>query len=260
MRSAEIRKMGGDHSGLPPDILPRPPTGKSFSDPKPISRPAEPVFRLALPHGQSVFLCPRHPHHVFRCSRPWFPPPLRPQPRRPNVDNIFFLQTRHYKKAHHQDIDGGPASSFVDLPVVGRLCSFLVDPFVFRPFFALGRALPLLRLFAHACPCGPPVPRRAVPGVPRLCRPAGCPCGLALCRGCPLCRLRRLCPRAVPAVSPVPRAVGAPGWPRRSCGAAPPRPPTIWADRPQVGREEHAPRSPCPAAGRRCAPFGAPLG
>jgi hypothetical protein len=106
-------KMGGYQLMVAADIL-RGRYRESFSDPKPIPAGKSQVFRFALPSANHVFL-PGH-RIMVQVQSTWFP--LYDRNPQTYVDNIFFAKPGDYKKATIKIFDGGPASSFVDLPVV----------------------------------------------------------------------------------------------------------------------------------------------
>jgi putative CocE/NonD family hydrolase len=106
-------KMGGYQLMVAADIL-RGRYRESFSDPKPIPAGKSQVFRFALPTANHVFL-PGH-RIMVQVQSTWFP--LYDRNPQTYVDNIFFAKPDDYKKATIKIFDGGPASSFVDLPVV----------------------------------------------------------------------------------------------------------------------------------------------
>jgi uncharacterized protein len=106
-------KMGGYQLMVAADIL-RGRYRESFSDPKPIPAGRSQVFRFALPNANHVFL-PGH-RIMVQVQSSWFP--LYDRNPQTFVDNIFFAKPGDYKKATIKIFDGGPASSFVDLPVV----------------------------------------------------------------------------------------------------------------------------------------------
>ena len=106
-------KMGGYQLMVAADIL-RGRYRESFSDPKPIPAGKSQVFRFALPTANHVFL-PGH-RIMVQVQSTWFP--LYDRNPQTYVDNIFFAKPGDYKKATIKIFDGGPASSFVDLPVV----------------------------------------------------------------------------------------------------------------------------------------------
>jgi putative CocE/NonD family hydrolase len=109
-------KMGGYQLMVAADIL-RGRYRESFSDPKPIPAGKSQVFRFALPNANHVFL-PGH-RIMVQVQSSWFP--LYDRNPQTFVDNIFFAKPGDYKKATIKIFDGGPASSFVDLPVVEGL-------------------------------------------------------------------------------------------------------------------------------------------
>jgi putative CocE/NonD family hydrolase len=106
-------KMGGYQLMVAADIL-RGRYRDSFSDPKPIPAGKSQVFRFALPTANHVFL-PGH-RIMVQVQSTWFP--IYDRNPQTYVDNIFFAKPGDYKKATIKLFDGGPASSFVDLPVV----------------------------------------------------------------------------------------------------------------------------------------------
>jgi putative CocE/NonD family hydrolase len=109
-------KMGGYQLMVAADIL-RGRYRESFSDPKPIPAGKSQVFRFALPNANHVFL-PGH-RIMVQVQSSWFP--LYDRNPQTYVDNIFFAKPGDYKKATIKIFDGGPVSSFVDLPVVEGL-------------------------------------------------------------------------------------------------------------------------------------------
>ena len=109
-------KMGGYQLMVAADIL-RGRYRESFSDPKPIPAGKSQVFRFALPNANHVFL--RGHRIMVQVQSSWFP--LYDRNPQTFVDNIFFAKPGDYKKATIKIFDGGPASSFVDLPVVEGL-------------------------------------------------------------------------------------------------------------------------------------------
>jgi putative CocE/NonD family hydrolase len=109
-------KMGGYQLMVSADIL-RGRYRESFSKPTPIPADKKQVFRFALPTANHVFL-PGH-RIMIQVQSTWFPVYERnPQTY---VDNIFFAKSAEFKKATIKVFDGGPAASFVDLPVVDGL-------------------------------------------------------------------------------------------------------------------------------------------
>jgi predicted acyl esterase len=106
-------KMGGYQLMVAADIL-RGRYRESFSDPKPIPAGKSQVFRFALPTANHVFLSG---HRIMvQVQSTWFP--IYDRNPQTYVENIFFAKPGDYKKATIKIFDGGPASSFVDLPVV----------------------------------------------------------------------------------------------------------------------------------------------
>jgi putative CocE/NonD family hydrolase len=109
-------KMGGYQLMVSADIL-RGRYRESFSAPKPIPAGKSQVFRFPLPTANHVFL-PGH-RIMVQVQSSWFP--IYDRNPQTYVDNIFFAKPGDYKKATIKIFDGGPAASFVDLPVVEGL-------------------------------------------------------------------------------------------------------------------------------------------
>ena len=106
-------QMGGYQLMVSADIL-RGRYRDSFSHPTPIPAGRKQTFRFSLPTANHVFL-PGH-RIMVQVQSSWFPVYERnPQTY---VDNIFFATAGDYKKATIDVFDGGPAASFVELPVV----------------------------------------------------------------------------------------------------------------------------------------------
>jgi putative CocE/NonD family hydrolase len=108
-------KMGGYQLMISADIL-RGRYRESFSTPKPIPADKSQVFRFALPTANHVFL-PGH-RIMVQVQSTWFP--IYDRNPQTYVDNIFLAKSGDYKKATIKVFEGGPTSSFVDLPVAER--------------------------------------------------------------------------------------------------------------------------------------------
>jgi hypothetical protein len=106
-------KMGGYELMVAADIL-RGRYRESFSDPKPIPAGKSQLFRFALPTANHVFL-PGH-RIMVQIQSTWFP--LYDRNPQTYVDNIFFAKPADYRKATIKVFDGGPAASFIELPMV----------------------------------------------------------------------------------------------------------------------------------------------
>ena len=105
-------KMGGYQLMVSADIL-RGRYRDSFSRPTPIPAGRKQTFRFSLPSANHVFL-PGH-RIMIQVQSSWFPVYERnPQTY---VENIFYAKPGDYKKATVEVFDGGPAASFVELPV-----------------------------------------------------------------------------------------------------------------------------------------------
>jgi putative CocE/NonD family hydrolase len=105
-------KLGGYQLMVAADIL-RGRYRESFSDPKPIPPGKSQVYRFALPTSNHVFL-PGH-RIMVQVQSSWFP--LYDRNPQTYVPNIFFAKAADYRKATIQIFDGGPLSSFIELPV-----------------------------------------------------------------------------------------------------------------------------------------------
>jgi uncharacterized protein len=111
-------RMGGYQLMVAADIL-RGRYRESYSDPKPIPAGKSQVFRFALPTANHVFLAG---HRIMvQVQSTWFP--LYDRNPQTYVDNIFFAKPADYRKATIKVIDGGPLTSFVELPVVKAAAS-----------------------------------------------------------------------------------------------------------------------------------------
>jgi putative CocE/NonD family hydrolase len=85
----------------------------SFSRPAPIPAGKQQTFRFSLPTANHVFL-PGH-RLMVQIQSSWFPVYERnPQTY---VENIFYAKPGDYQKATVEVFDGGPAASFVEIPV-----------------------------------------------------------------------------------------------------------------------------------------------
>jgi hypothetical protein len=73
-------------------------------------------YRFALPHVNHVFL-PGH-RIMVQIQSSWFP--LYDRNPQTYVANIFFARPGDYRKATQRVFHSGGASSFIDLPVVGK--------------------------------------------------------------------------------------------------------------------------------------------
>jgi hypothetical protein len=104
--------LGGYQLMVAADIL-RGRYRESFSDPKPIPTGKSQVYRFALPTSNHVFL-PGH-RIMVQVQSSWFP--LYDRNPQTYVPNIFFAKAADYRKATIQIFDGGPLSSFIELPV-----------------------------------------------------------------------------------------------------------------------------------------------
>jgi hypothetical protein len=104
--------LGGYQLMVAADIL-RGRYRESFSDPKPIPAGKRQVYRFALPTSNHVFL-PGH-RIMVQVQSSWFP--LYDRNPQTYVPNIFFAKAADYRKATIQIFDGGPLSSFIELPV-----------------------------------------------------------------------------------------------------------------------------------------------
>jgi len=106
-------RMGGYQLMISADIL-RGRYRDSFSDPKPIPPNRKQTYRFALPTANHVFL-PGH-RIMVQVQSSWFP--VYDRNPQSYVENIFFAKPGDYEKATIKVFDGGPNTSFVDLPVV----------------------------------------------------------------------------------------------------------------------------------------------
>ena len=105
--------MGGYQLMIAADIL-RGRYRDSFSDPEPIPSNQKQTYRFALPTTNHVFL-PGH-RIMVQVQSSWFP--VYDRNPQSYVKNVFFAKPGDYKKATIKIFDGGPNTSFVDLPVV----------------------------------------------------------------------------------------------------------------------------------------------
>jgi len=89
---------------------------ESLVHPSPIAPGKVERYRFALPHVNHVFL-PGH-RIMVQIQSSWFP--LYDRNPQTYVANIFFAKPGDYRKATQRVFHTGGASSFIDLPVVGK--------------------------------------------------------------------------------------------------------------------------------------------
>lgn len=105
--------LGGYQLMIAADIL-RGRYRESFETPKPLVPGKIESFAFNLPNASHMFL-PGH-RIMVQVQSSWFP--LYDRNPQTWVDNIFFARASDYRAATQTIVDGGPDSSYVDLPVI----------------------------------------------------------------------------------------------------------------------------------------------